>query len=64
MVCALLNTLHAEDDEQDEGISRFKFFLCVAISAFFFYFLPGESLLFPSFFFSLLGLWRTMRANP
>lgn len=40
VVCALLNTLHAEDDE-DEGISRFKFFSYVGIAAFFFYFLPG-----------------------
>jgi hypothetical protein len=42
VVCTLLNTLHAEDDEPARGgITRFKFFLYVAGAAFVWQFLPG-----------------------
>jgi OPT family oligopeptide transporter len=40
--CALLNTLHAEDDEGTGGIWRYKFFMIVTASSFFFFFLPGK----------------------
>jgi hypothetical protein len=44
MLCTLLNTLHAEDDEgEGGGISRFRYFLYVFVAAFCWYFLPGES---------------------
>ncbi len=45
--CTLLNTLHAEDDDEDvapggkKRLSRYKFFVYVFIAAFFFYWLPG-----------------------
>ncbi|GAA5831598.1 hypothetical protein JCM3766R1_004947 [Sporobolomyces carnicolor] len=39
--CTLLNTLHAEDEDEGQGISRFKFFLCVMSGAFAWYWLPG-----------------------
>ncbi|KAJ1307232.1 hypothetical protein OPQ81_001346 [Rhizoctonia solani] len=42
VVCTLLNTLHAEDDEPGRGgITRFKFYLYVAIGTFVWQFLPG-----------------------
>ncbi|KAF8130487.1 OPT oligopeptide transporter protein-domain-containing protein, partial [Mycena galopus ATCC 62051] len=37
----LLNTLHAEDDESDGGMSRYRYFLLVATGSFFWFFLPG-----------------------
>ena len=40
MTCTLLNTLHAEEDE-NAGISRFRYFMCVFAGSFFFFFLPG-----------------------
>lgn len=43
VVCTLLNTLHAEDDEDNGGISRFRYFMYVLGGAFFFYFIPGMS---------------------
>ncbi|CAE6432709.1 unnamed protein product [Rhizoctonia solani] len=42
VVCTLLNTLHAEDDESGRGgITRFRFYLYVAIGTFVWQFLPG-----------------------
>jgi OPT family small oligopeptide transporter len=41
VVCTLLNTLHAEDDEDTGGLSRFRYFIYVMGGAFFLYFLPG-----------------------
>ncbi|QRV74794.1 OPT oligopeptide transporter protein [Ceratobasidium sp. AG-Ba] len=41
VVCTLLNTLHAEDDESGQGITRYRFFLYAAIAAFAYQFLPG-----------------------
>jgi OPT family oligopeptide transporter len=40
VTCTLLNTLHAEEDE-NAGISRFRYFMYVFTGAFFFFFLPG-----------------------
>jgi OPT family oligopeptide transporter len=40
LTCTLLNTLHAEEDE-NAGISRFRYFMYVFTGAFFFFFLPG-----------------------
>lgn len=47
IVCTLLNTLHAEEDEPRGGISRFRYLIYVGTGAFVFYFLPGESLAVP-----------------
>ncbi|KAJ8517514.1 hypothetical protein ONZ45_g5328 [Pleurotus djamor] len=41
VACALLNTLHAEDDEGTGGVSRYKYFMLVSIGTFFYFFLPG-----------------------
>ncbi|KAI0728567.1 OPT-domain-containing protein [Fomitopsis betulina] len=41
IVCTLLNTLHAEEDEPRGGISRFRYLVYVGTAAFVFYFLPG-----------------------
>jgi OPT family oligopeptide transporter len=41
VACTLLNTLHAEDDEGNGGISRFRYFKYVITGAFFWYILPG-----------------------
>lgn len=42
VVCTLLNTLHAEDEDTSTGsITRYKWFICVFTGAFFFFFLPG-----------------------
>ena len=40
VTCTLLNTLHAEEDE-NAGLSRFRYFMYVFTGAFFFFFLPG-----------------------
>jgi hypothetical protein len=44
--CTLLNTLHAEDDNDPDnfnrGVSRFRFLCYVFCGAFAWYFLPGE----------------------
>ncbi|GAA5863764.1 hypothetical protein JCM8547_006058 [Rhodosporidiobolus lusitaniae] len=39
--CTLLNTLHAEDDDEDAGPTRFRFFLYVICGAFVWYWVPG-----------------------
>ncbi|CAE6490908.1 unnamed protein product [Rhizoctonia solani] len=42
VVCTLLNTLHAEDDESSRGgTTRFRFYLYAAMGAFAWQFLPG-----------------------
>ncbi|KAG8748166.1 hypothetical protein FRC10_008899 [Ceratobasidium sp. 414] len=41
VVCTLLNTLHAEDDESGQGMTRYRFFIWVSIAAFAYQFLPG-----------------------
>ncbi|MBW0525345.1 hypothetical protein O181_065060 [Austropuccinia psidii MF-1] len=42
VVCTLLNTFHAEDDDGSDGsLTRFKFFIYVAIGAFVWYWVPG-----------------------
>ncbi|KDQ13233.1 hypothetical protein BOTBODRAFT_66951 [Botryobasidium botryosum FD-172 SS1] len=50
VACTLLNTLHAEDDDEDvtggsgggkRGITRYKFFVVVGLAAFFWNFLPS-----------------------
>ncbi|KAI0067637.1 oligopeptide transporter [Artomyces pyxidatus] len=41
VACTLLNTLHAEDDEASEGITRYRYFMYVFVGSFFFFFLPG-----------------------
>jgi OPT family oligopeptide transporter len=42
VVCTVLNTLHAEDEEGSGGISRFRYFSYVLTGAFFWYFVPGK----------------------
>ncbi|GAA5971328.1 hypothetical protein JCM3765_005835 [Sporobolomyces pararoseus] len=39
--CTLLNTLHAEDEDEGQGVSRFRFFIWVVTGAFAWYWLPG-----------------------
>ena len=41
VTCTVLNTLHAEEDEDRGGITRYKYFMYVVIGSFFFWFLPG-----------------------
>jgi hypothetical protein len=43
VVCTLFNTLHAEADEGKGKLTRWKMFLIVGVSSFFFFFLPGTS---------------------
>jgi len=42
VACTLLNTLHAEEDEESGGISRYRFFMYLLGGTFLFFFLPGE----------------------
>lgn len=44
VTCTLLNTLHAEEDEESGGITRYRFFMYVFGGTFLFFFLPGKSL--------------------
>ena len=48
--CALLNTLHAEDDGRTAGISRYKFFIYVMTGTFLWTFVPGFLFVGLSFF--------------
>src|SRR5262249_25645626 len=55
VACALLNTLHAEEETEEygpdidpkstkkpmRGITRYRFFMYLTVAAFFFFFLPG-----------------------
>ena len=41
VTCTVLNTLHAEEDEDRGGVSRYKYFLWLVLAAFLFWFLPG-----------------------
>ncbi|KAJ8592476.1 OPT superfamily oligopeptide transporter [Rhizopogon salebrosus TDB-379] len=41
VTCTLLNTLHAEDDDEPGSMTRYKYFLLVLGGAFFFFFIPG-----------------------
>lgn len=41
MVTTNLNTLHAEDDSSNGGLSRFRFLMYASGGAFAYYFLPG-----------------------
>ncbi|KAG5636574.1 hypothetical protein H0H81_007582 [Sphagnurus paluster] len=51
VACTLLNTLHAEDEDDGvgmslgrnvgKGMSRYRFFMIITIGSFFFFFLPG-----------------------
>ena len=50
VTCTLLNTLHAEDDEESDGISRYKFYMWGTLGAFLFFFFPG-------FIFTALSLF-------
>lgn len=42
MMCTNLNTLHAEDEGFQGGITRFRFLVYTSVGAFLFYILPGE----------------------
>ena len=42
IICTLLNTLHAEEEDARGGVSRFRFFCYAAVGAFFWAFLPGS----------------------
>lgn len=45
VACTLLNTLHAEDDNEMGGITRYKYFMYVMAGGFCWYFFPGMSLI-------------------
>lgn len=53
VTCTLLNTLHAEDDEEPGSMTRYRYFLLVLGGAFFFYFIPG-------YLFSALSVFSWM----
>ncbi|KAG2142311.1 OPT oligopeptide transporter protein-domain-containing protein [Suillus bovinus] len=53
VTCTLLNTLHAEDDEEPGSITRYRYFLLVLGGAFFFFFIPG-------YLFSALSVFSWM----
>ena len=42
VACTLLNTLHAEEEEQSGGISRYRYFMYLFGGTFVFFFLPGK----------------------
>ncbi|KAI8459070.1 oligopeptide transporter 4 [Phakopsora pachyrhizi] len=45
VICTLLNTFHAEDDDGSDGsLTRFKFFMYVSFGAFVWYWFPGNRL--------------------
>lgn len=44
VTCTLLNTLHAEEDEECGGLTRYRFFMYAFGGTFLFFFLPGEFL--------------------
>jgi len=59
--CTLLNTLHAEDEDDgigmygtqgEKGMSRYRFFIICTTASFLWWFLPGE---LPPFLEDLLG---------
>lgn len=41
VTCTLLNTLHAEDDAESGGLTRYKYYVMASCAAFAFFFLPG-----------------------
>ncbi|KAJ3526040.1 hypothetical protein NM688_g8312 [Phlebia brevispora] len=41
VTCTVLNTLHAEEDEDRGGITRYRYFMYVVGGSFLFWFLPG-----------------------
>jgi OPT family oligopeptide transporter len=41
VACALLNTLHAEEDEGSGGITRYKYFMILFLASFTWFFVPG-----------------------
>jgi len=42
VACTLLNTLHAEEDDESGGITRYRFFMYLFGGSFLFFFLPGK----------------------
>ena len=44
VTCTLLNTLHAEDDDEPGSMTRYRYFLYVLGGAFFFYVIPGKTI--------------------
>ena len=71
VACTLLNTLHAEDEDDGigmyggilgsgtKGMTRLRFFLITMTASFFFFFLPGASL----FLVFLLIYWKLTRPS-
>ncbi|OCB90278.1 OPT oligopeptide transporter [Sanghuangporus baumii] len=41
VACTLLNTLHAEDDAESNGLSRYRYYVMASVASFFFFFFPG-----------------------
>ena len=70
VACTLLNTLHAEDEddsigtslvggERKKGMTRYRFFVIVGTSSFLFWFLPGTNL--PTFLLKAFELTSSRR---
>jgi len=69
VACTLLNTLHAEDEddgigtsltgERRKGMTRYRFYIILTVSSFFFFFLPGTNL--PTFLLKTLKLTPSCR---
>ena len=55
VTCTLLNTLHAEEDGETGGVTRYKYFMYLFGGTFLFFFLPGKS---------LRGYFRAVRPFP
>ena len=60
--CALLNTLHAEDDDRTGGMTRYKFFIYVMTGTFLWTFVPG--FLFVGLSFFSWACWIAPSAYP
>jgi len=66
VACTLLNTLHAEDEDDGigmyggggergaKGMSRYRFFVITTVASFVFFFLPGGCFFFLFFFFVII----------
>ena len=58
VTCALMNTLHAEEERETGGTSRPRFFSYILLGSFVFYFFPGMRIYLKGMVCSLLVLCR------
>ncbi|TFL07122.1 OPT oligopeptide transporter [Pterulicium gracile] len=57
VACTLLNTLHAEDEDESGGITRYRFFMWVTGGSFVFFFLPDYLFRALSIFSFVCWIW-------